>query len=342
MPMIPMRTVALDRLDLVDEDLPLGEIGVDVAELEDLADDVVEALLVEDERDLVEVAGVGRVDDGVDRHVAEVGDLALQPVGERLLAAHTMASGWMPRLRSSVTECCVGLVFCSADDHGRERDVHVADVVAADVEAELPDGLEEREDLDVADRAADLGDDDVDVVAGQARDAALDLVGDVRDDLHGLAEVVAAALGGQHRRVDRAGGGVGVAGEVLVDEPLVVAEVEVGLAAVVGDEHLAVLERVHRARVDVDVRVELLHRDPQAAGLQQPPERRGGDALAEGRGHAPRDEDVLGHRKLPVCGSVDAVTGAQPTLAASRRPRTRSMTLGQSTNSRSTVTAQAQ
>ena len=27
----------------------------------------------------------------------------------------TMRSGWMPRLRSSVTECCVGLVFCSPD-----------------------------------------------------------------------------------------------------------------------------------------------------------------------------------------------------------------------------------
>ena len=26
-----------------------------------------------------------------------------------------MRSGWMPRLRSSVTECCVGLVFCSPD-----------------------------------------------------------------------------------------------------------------------------------------------------------------------------------------------------------------------------------
>ena len=28
---------------------------------------------------------------------------------------HTMTSGWMPRLRSSVTECWVGLVFCSPD-----------------------------------------------------------------------------------------------------------------------------------------------------------------------------------------------------------------------------------
>ena len=51
-----------------------------------------------------------------------------------------------------------------------------------------------------------------------------------------------------------------------VDEALVVAEVEVGLALVVGDEHLTVLERVHRPGVDVDVRVELLHRDPQTRG----------------------------------------------------------------------------
>ena len=28
---------------------------------------------------------------------------------------HTMTSGWIPRLRSSVTECWVGLVFCSPE-----------------------------------------------------------------------------------------------------------------------------------------------------------------------------------------------------------------------------------
>ena len=66
-----------------------------------------------------------------------------------------------------------------------------------------------------------------------------------------------------------------------VDEALVVAEVEVGLAAVVGDEHLAVLEGVHRARVDVDVRVELDHRDPQAPALEQAAERGGGESFAE-------------------------------------------------------------
>ena len=59
------------------------------------------------------------------------------------------------------------------------------------------------------------------------------------------------------------------------------AEVEIGLGAVVGDEDLAVLERAHRAGVDVDVRVELLQRDAEAARLEQRADRCRGDALAE-------------------------------------------------------------
>ena len=74
----------------------------------------------------------------------------------------------------------------------------VADVLAALVLAHLADRLEERQRLDVADRAADLGDDDVGLgLLGEAVDAVLDLVGDVRDDLHGAAEEVAAALLGR-------------------------------------------------------------------------------------------------------------------------------------------------
>ena len=137
--------------------------------------------------------------------------------------------------------------------------MEVDDVLGADLAPELPDRLEERERLDVADRPADLGDDDVgrrDLL--RAADPRLDLVRDVRDDLDGRAEELALALLAQDRVPDRTGGVARVPRQVLVDEALVVADVEVGLGAVLGDEHLAVLERAHRARVDVQVRVELL------------------------------------------------------------------------------------
>ena len=52
-------------------------------------------------------------------------------------------------------------------------------------------------------------------------------------------------------------------------EAFVVAEVEVGLGAVVGDEDFAVLERTHRSGVDVEVGVELLERHAEAATFQQ-------------------------------------------------------------------------
>jgi hypothetical protein len=51
-----------------------------------------------------------------------------------------------------------------------------------------------------------------------------------------------------------------------------VADIQVGLGSVLRHEHLAVLERAHRARVDVQVRVELLRLHSQAARLQQPAE----------------------------------------------------------------------
>ena len=77
-------------------------------------------------------------------------------------------------------------------------------------------------------------------------------------------------------------------------EPLVVSEVEVGLGAVVGDEHLAVLERAHRARVDVDVGVELLQGDLEPAALEDAADGCGGKSLAQRRHDAAGDEDVLG------------------------------------------------
>ena len=172
----------------------------------------------------------------------------------------------------------------------------------------------------------DLGDEHVRPgELGEPVHAALDLVGDVRDDLHGAAQVVAAALLGDHGVVDAAGGDVGVALDELVQEALVVAQVEVGLGAVLGDEHLAVLERAHGARIDVDVRVELLARDLEPALFEQPADGRRGDALAEPADDAAGDEDVLGHAPCALLVSIPPFR-TQPSSnapVAATRKRTR-------------------
>jgi hypothetical protein len=254
-------------------------------------DDVgVEALLVEHLRDVVDARHVDRVDDGLLVDVAHQRDLALVRLGDGAVAAqHERVGLDADRAQGRRVLGRLGLLLARRAHERHERDVHEEDVLAAELVADLTRRLEERLRLDVADGAADLGDDDVGLgrLVGLQAHAALDLVGDVRDDLHGVAEVLAAALLGDHLRVDLAGGDVGGLAQVDVEEALVVADVEVGLGAVVGDEDLAVLERVHRARVDVQVRVELLHHDAQSARRQQVAQRRPSGPCPKTKRHRP-------------------------------------------------------
>ena len=101
------------------------------------------------------------------------------------------------------------------------------------------------------------------------------------DDLHGTAVVAAFALALEDVEKDLPGGDGGIAGKVLIDEALVVAEVEVGLGAILGDEDFAVLIGVHGAGVDVEIGVEFLDGHRIAARLQKPAQRGGGDALPQ-------------------------------------------------------------
>src|SRR5690606_8260387 len=167
-----------------------------------------------------------------------------------------------------------------------QRDVQVEAVVATHVVADLPDRLQERQRLDVPDRAAHLGDHHIRyppvlVRRGQGPDPGFDLVGDVRDDLNRVAQVLPPPFLGDHRGIDLAGGHVGRGGQVPVQEPFVVADVEIGLGTVLGDEDLPVLERVHGAGVDVEVGVQLLHDHSESPGGEKVAEAGGGQPFAQ-------------------------------------------------------------
>ena len=281
-------------LDPVHHRLPVVEVRRRRVEPELLADAVVHLLRAIGEREFVDRGHVARLDDPVHVDVAEAGDLLLDPVVEVVLrTAHEQVG-----LDSDAQEFPhrvlrrLRLQFAGRVDPGDEREVDEKGVLAAHILPELPDRFQERERLDVANGSADLRDHDV-VIRRQAPCRRLDLVRHVRDDLDRDAEEVAAPLLRDDVLVDAARRDVVRLRERLVDEPFVVAEVEVGLRPVVRHVDFAVLERRHRPRVDVEVRVELLDRHAQAALDEQAPDRGRGDPLPQ-RGDDPsRDEDVL-------------------------------------------------
>jgi len=138
---------------------------------------------------------------------------------------------------------------------------------------DLADRFEERQALDIADGAADLAQHEVELVI-VVEDEILDRVGDVRNHLDGGTEIVAAPFPGQDVLIDSPGGDVVRLGRRTSSEAFVVTEIEIGLGAVVGDEHLAVLIRRHRSGVEIEIGIELAQPNLVAPRLQQRAERR--------------------------------------------------------------------
>ena len=87
----------------------------------------------------------------------------------------------------------LGLQLAGGGDVGHQRDVDRTRVAAAEIVPQLADRLDERQRFDVADGAADLAQHEIEIV-GLGQRERLDRVGDVRDHLHGRAEIVAAPL----------------------------------------------------------------------------------------------------------------------------------------------------
>jgi hypothetical protein len=150
----------------------------------------------------------------------------------------------------------LGLEFAGRRDERQKGQVDIDARAARLFLAELADRLEVRQALDIADGATDLDQHEIEaVIAGF--DEVLDGVGHMGDHLHRAAEEIAAPFLGDNILVDAAGGDVVLFVGVAAGEAFVVAQVEISLCAVVGDEHLAVLIGAHGPRIDVQIGIEL-------------------------------------------------------------------------------------
>src|SRR5258705_9511277 len=230
----------------------------------------VQAFATQFDRDGVDGVHVFHGNDTGFGYVAEEGDFLFQVGGDVAVAAAQQNVGLDTDAEHFFYAVLGGLgfQFAGGGDEGNERHVDEECVFCAEFEAHLTDGFEEGKGLDVADGAADFDDYHVNGFRNFP-DGGFDFVGDVGNDLNGLAEEVAAALFGEDGFVDAAGGPVIIAGKFGVREALVVPEVEIGLCAVFGDEDFAVLEGTHGAGIDVKVRIALLKGDFETATFEE-------------------------------------------------------------------------
>jgi len=158
----------------------------------------------------------------------------------------------------------LGLDLGRCRDIRHQRQMHIDDPIVPELDAHLSDRLQKRQRFDVTYRTTDFNQTDIGI-ASTFLDTFLDFISDVRDDLYSRTEVVAPPFLGNDALVNPASREIAVPSGSCADESLVVAEIEIRLGAVFSYEYLAVLERAHRARVDVEVGIQLDHADRQSA-----------------------------------------------------------------------------
>ena len=200
----------------------------------------------------------------------------------------------------------LGLELARGAQVGNQSQMDIQAIVTAELGSQLSDGFEERQAFDIADSAADLNDGDIRGVLalGKRKHDALDLVSDVRDHLHGSTQVVPAAFLMDDAVINGAGRGIVLLGKGNVQEPLVMAEIEVRFSAVVRDENLSVLEGVHGAGINVDVGIQFLNGHGKIPRLQKCAEGSRSQTFSKGGKHTSCHEDKLCFHRSPFLTPV--------------------------------------
>ena len=189
------------------------------------------------------------------------------------------------------------------------RDISKVDAkgIAAQFPAQLTDGLQVRGTLNVSDGAANFGDNKVKLTALRVGpDAVFDFVGNVRNHLDGLSQIVSAAFLLNHRLVNLTGGNGVVHRSTDARVTLVMAQVQIGLHTVFRHIAFPVFVGVQRARIDVDVRVEFLDGNRIAARLEKTADAGRNDSFTQGGDYASCHEN-----KLSVPHALKTIRGAK-------------------------------
>ena len=239
-------------------------------DLQFLQYDHIQSFLQHLQRYFINGIGIYRLNDCIGFYVAEQGYLFLNFIIEWLLGAaddHIGVNTFLAQHAYAVLGG-FGLQFFGGFQVGDEGKVYNHAVLFRHFPLQLAYGLNEGQTLDITHCSADLSDDDV-VLAFLTQELypSLDLIGDMRYYLYGLAQVVAFSFFVYNGLVYTARGHiVGLRGGD-VQEAFIMSQVQVGLCPVVRNETFAVFVGVERTGIHIDVRIEFLYGDFQPPAL---------------------------------------------------------------------------
>ena len=281
---------------VVDHLCPVFQIWFRAVQMEAFAYDLSQMLLLHCERRLIKILHVKILKNMTCRQIAEQGNLIFHRCAQRIFGTAyddvRLNSHSLKFLDAGLGRFRLHLLRCSQiRDQGNMDQDHIFPALFM---LELADRLQERLAFDVADSPADFYDSDFCVFCSRiAVEAALDLVGDVRNDLNSASPKISPPFLLQDRPVDLSSGYVGILRQTFVNKSFIMPQIQIGLCSVVCDKYFSVLYRVHGSGIDVDIGIKFLHGDGISAGLQEPSKGCGGDPFPETGYYASCDEYIF-------------------------------------------------
>ena len=267
----------------------LGRINMQIPQTERI-----HILLRKPKRHLIHRGHVFRRDHSLFAHIAEERNLRLnvlyqEPIrpAQKNVRLNSHTQKFLHRVLRRL-----GLQLARRGNKRHQRHMHKQSPLAPEFLPHLADGLNKRQRLNIADGAANFHQHHIHILRDLLH-RRLNLIGDVRNHLHRLPQIVAAPLLGNDLLVNAPGGPVVIAAQPRMRKPLVVPQIEIRLRPVVGNKHFAMLKRRHRPRIHIQIRIKLHQVHTQPAALQQAPNRCRRQTLPERRHNSARYKDVL-------------------------------------------------
>ena len=193
----------------------------------------------------------------------------------------------------------LGFQLACGRDIGQQRQMDIESLPVVKIDPQLADRFVKCWAFKITDRAADLADHEI-LVSQVRQHEIFDGIRHMRDHLHGGAKIIAAPFGGNDALINAPAGDIVALPRVDTAKPLVMAKIQVGFRPIVGDEHLAMLRRAHRARVDVQIRVKLAQPHLVTMRLQYDGDTGRSYAFAKRRDNAARNKDKSCQERAPL------------------------------------------
>ncbi len=115
----------------------------------------------------------------------------------------------------------------------------------------------------------------------------------MRNHLDTLSAILEISLPFNDFLINRARRQIIGSGEFETHKTLIVSHILISFVAICEHKHLSVFRRIHRPRIDIDIRIDFHRRHRKPTRLKDFSNRRGGDTLPHTAHHAAHDKNIL-------------------------------------------------